>query len=94
MTYRKGLGKGTQVERGAAPALHISWKKRSFLRPPHVRNFVKEGYVFVPRNEVAGGENPLTIHEIYAVMMPSDSRSDWASESAAAKQAENNKIKS
>ena len=26
-----------------------------------------------------GGENPLTIHEIYAALTPSDSRSDWAS---------------
>ena len=33
-----------------------------------------------------GDENPLTctIHEIHAALMPSDSRSDWASESAAA----------
>ena len=31
-----------------------------------------------------GGENPLTIHEISAALTPSDSRSDWASESAAA----------
>ena len=43
-----------------------------------------------------GGENPLTIHEIYAALTPSDSRSDWASESAAApaaaKHAEDYKI--
>ena len=43
---------GTQVQRGAAPALRISRKKGSFLRPPHVRDFVKEGYFFVPRYEV------------------------------------------
>ena len=45
-----------------------------------------------------GGENPLTIHEMYAALTPSDSRSDWVSESvsaiAAAKQAENYNIKS
>ena len=41
-----------------------------------------------------GIENLLTIHEIYAAQTPSDSRSDWASESAAAKQAENYNIKS
>ena len=29
-----------------------------------------------------GGENSLTIHEIYAALTPSDSRSDWASEFA------------
>ena len=30
-----------------------------------------------------GGENPLTIHEIYAALTPSDFRSAWAFESAA-----------
>ena len=40
-----------------------------------------------------GGENPLTIHEIYAAVTPSDSRSDRASEFvAAAKHAEDYKI--
>ena len=39
------------------------------------------------------GENPLKIHEVSASLTPSDSRSDWASESAAAKQAENYDIK-
>ena len=37
-----------------------------------------------------GGEKGLTMHEIYAALTPSD----WASESAAAKQAENYNIKS
>ena len=35
-----------------------------------------------------GDENPLTIHEISSAQTPSDLRSDWASEPAAAKQAE------
>ena len=39
-------------------------------------------------------ENPLTMHEVYAALTPSDSRSDWASESADAKKAENYNIKS
>ena len=63
--------------------LCISRKKASFLGPPHVRDFVKEGYFFEPRYEV-WVQNPLTIHEIYAARTPSDSRSDWASEFAAA----------
>ena len=42
----------TQVQRGAATALRISQRKGSFLRPPHVRDFVKEGYFFVLRYEV------------------------------------------
>ena len=51
---RGGGGGGTQVHRGAASALHISRKKGSSLRPPHGRNFVKEGYFFVPRHEIWG----------------------------------------
>ena len=40
---------------GGAHAIHISRKKGSFLRPPHVRDLVKEGSFFVPRYEVWGG---------------------------------------
>ena len=54
-----GGGGGTQVQRGVTPALCISRKKGSFLRPPHVRDFVKEGYFFVPRYEVWGLKIPL-----------------------------------
>ena len=68
-------GGGTQVQRGVEPALRISRKKGSFLRPPHVRDFVKEGY-FLYSGTKYGGQNPLTIHEIYAALTPSDSRSD------------------
>ena len=39
-----GGGGDTQDQRGTAPALRISRKKGSFLRPPHVRDFVNEGY--------------------------------------------------
>ena len=39
-----------------------------------------------------GVVNPLTIHNIYAALTPSDSRSDSASESAAARQTEDYKI--
>ena len=78
-----GGGGGHSGIEGAAPVLRISRKKGYFLRPPHVRDFVKEGYFFVPRYEVWGSKS-LTIHEIYAALTPSDSRSDWASEFAAA----------
>ena len=54
-----GGGRSTQVQRGAAPTLRISRKKGSFLRPPHVRDFVKEGSFFVPRYEVRGLKIPL-----------------------------------
>ena len=55
--FRGGGGGGghSGTEGGGAPALGISRKKGSFLRPPHVRDFVKEGYFFVPRYEVRGG---------------------------------------
>ena len=52
-------GGGTQGYKGAAPALRIPRRKGSFLRPPHVRNFVKEGYFFVPRCEEWGSKIPL-----------------------------------
>ena len=61
-----------------------------------ISRFVKEGYLFVPRYIIWGVGNPLTIHQISAALTPSDSRSDWDSESAAAtaaaKQAEDYKI--
>ena len=47
-----GEGGGTQVQR--VPALRISRKKGSLLRPPHVSDFVKVGYFFVPKYEVWG----------------------------------------
>ena len=72
------------TKRGAAPALLIAQKKRSFLRPPHVRHFVKEGYFFVPRNEIWVVKIPLQ----WEALTPSDYRNDWVSEPAAAKQAE------
>ena len=54
-----GGGGGTQVQRKAAPLLHISRKKGSFLRPPYVRDVVKEGYIFVPSYEVCRLKIPL-----------------------------------
>ena len=59
-----GGGGGTQVQRGAAPALRISRKKGSFLRPPHVRDFVNEGYLFVPWYEVWGSKSPYNPRNI------------------------------
>ena len=52
--------------------------------------FCKWRVLFCTQERSMGGQNPLTIHEIYAALTPSDSRSDvcsqraWASESAAA----------
>ena len=52
-------GGGHSGTEGAAHALRISRKKGYFLRPPHVRDLVKEGYFFVPRYEEWGVEIPL-----------------------------------
>ena len=49
-----GGGGDTQVQRGAAPALRISRKKGSFLRPQHVRDFVIVGLFCVPRTKYGG----------------------------------------
>ena len=62
-----------------------------FFKTSACPRFVKEGYFSVPWYKV-WGENPHTINEISAALTPSDSRSDWASESAAAKQADDYKI--
>ena len=35
-----------------------------FLRTPHVRDFVKEGYFFVPRYEVWGSKSPYNPRNI------------------------------
>ena len=59
-----GGGGGTHVQRGAAHSVRISRKKGSFLRPPHVRDFVKEGYFFVPRYEVWGSKSPYNLQNI------------------------------
>ena len=34
------------------------------LRPPHVGDFVKEGYFFVPRYEVRGSKSPYNAGNI------------------------------
>ena len=47
------------------------------------RGFCKRRVLVCTLIRSMGGENPLTIHEISAALTPSDSRSDWASESAA-----------
>ena len=51
-----GGGGGLSGTKGAAPALRISRKKGYFSRPPHARDFVKEGYFL----RSMGGENPVT----------------------------------
>ena len=82
---RGGGGGGGALRYRGGPHLSYVFRGRRglFLRPPHVRDLVKEGYFFYQGTKY-GDQNPLTIHEIYAALTPSDSRSDWASESSAA----------
>ena len=93
-----GGGGGGHSGTEGGPHLRYVFRGRRglFLRPPHVRDFVKEGYFFVPRYEVWGSKSPYN-HKIYAALTPSDSRSDSGLTSllpplAAAKQAEDYKI--
>ena len=47
---------------------HLSYVFRGgrglFFRPPHVRDFVKEGYFFVPWYEVWGSKSPYNPRNI------------------------------
>ena len=74
-----GGGGGTQVQRGAAPALRISRKNGSFFKTSACLRICKRRVLFLYPGTKYGGQNPLTIHEIYAALTQSDSRSDWAS---------------
>ena len=73
-------GGDTQVQRGAAPALRILRKKGSFFKTSACPRFCKIRILFCSQVQSMGVKNPLTIHEIYAALTPSD----WASEFAAA----------
>ena len=58
-------GGGTQVQRAGGSHLRYVFRGRGlFLRPPHVRDFVKEGYFFVPRYEVWGSKSPYNPQNI------------------------------
>ena len=55
-------GGGGALKYRGGPHLRYVFRGRRgiFLRPPHVRDFVKEGYFFVPRYEVWGSKSPYT----------------------------------
>ena len=53
------LGKGLFVIPGGGHLRYVS-----FLRPPHVRDFVREGYFSVPRYEVWGSKSPYNPRNI------------------------------
>ena len=55
---------GTQVQRGPHLRYVFRGRRGLFLGPPHVRDFVKEGYFFVPRYEVWGSKSPYNPRNI------------------------------
>ena len=52
-----GGGGGGALRYRGGPHLRYVFRGVFFLRPPHVRDFVKEGYFFVPRYEVWGAKS-------------------------------------
>ena len=62
---RGGGGGGALRYRGGPHLSYVFRGRRGlFLRPPHVRDFVKEGYFFVPRYEVWGSKSPYNPRNI------------------------------
>ena len=60
-----GGGEGALRYRGGPHLSYVFRGRRGlFLRPPHVRDFVKEGYFFVPRYEVWGSKSPYNPRNI------------------------------
>ena len=53
-----GVGGEPRYRGGPHPRYIFRGRRGLFLRPPHVRDFVKEGYFFVPRYEVWGSKSP------------------------------------
>ena len=62
---RRPGGGGALRYRGGPHLCYVFRGRRGlFLRPPHVRDFVKEGYFFVPRYEVWGSKSPYNPRNI------------------------------
>ena len=54
-----GGGGGTQVQRGVAPALRISWKKGSFFKTSACPRFCKRRVLFCTQVRSMGVKTPL-----------------------------------
>ena len=60
-----GGGGGHSATEGGPHLRYVFRRRRGlFLRPPHVRDFLKEGYFFVPRYEVWGSKSPYNPRNI------------------------------
>ena len=87
-----GGGGGHSGTEGGHNCVTYFTDEEVFFKTSACPRFCKRTILFCTQVQSMGVGNPLTIHEIYAALTPSDSRSDWASEFAAAKQAEDYKI--
>ena len=76
MCYPGGGGGG-----GGHPRYLFRGRNGRFKTPACPR-FCKWRVLFCTQERIMGGQNPLTIHEIYASLTPSDSRSDVGSRRA------------
>ena len=67
VTFLPGGGGGGALRYRGGPHLRYVFRGRRglFLRPPHVRDYVKEGYFFVPRYEVWGSKSPYNPRNIH-----------------------------
>ena len=88
---RGGGQSGTEGGGGRTRVTYFA-EEGVFFKTSECSRFCIKWVFFCTQVRSMGGENPLTIHEMYAALTPSNSRSDWASEFAAAKQAEDYKI--
>ena len=59
-------------------------RKEQCIQCNEMTEFFLNFFLFCTQAQGGGGENPLTIHEVYAALTSSDSRSNWASEFVAA----------
>ena len=80
-----GGGGGGALRYRGGPHLRYAFRGgRDFFKTSACPRFCKRRVLFCTQVRSMGGEDPLTIHETYAALTPSDPRSDWASEFAAA----------
>ena len=62
--YPGGGGGALRYRGGPHPRYIFRGRRGLFLRPPHVRDFIKEGYFFLPRYEVWGSKSPYNPRNI------------------------------
>ena len=89
-------GGGVSGSEGGRTRVPFFAEEMVFSRPPHVHDFVNEGYFFVPRNEVWVAKitlQSMKYTRLWRRATPEVTLAPGgASESAAAKQADDNKI--